>query len=263
MSLPTRSASHSTAGAIGEVVATTVDTIAEGDVVRHGRGWRDYAVVDAASATVLDTGAAPVNAYLGVLGMTGLTAWAGLLVVAGLTAGDVVRVSAASGAAGQIAGQLAKIHGTTRVIGSAGSAAKVRRLADDFGFDAAFDYHDGDITQLLQDAAPDGIDAYFDNVGGDHLAAAIAAANIRARFVPCGAIAGYNATDRPVAPRNLNLVIGAPATPRNARQRPLRTATAVRRGRRPARPRRHPALRRDRVRRTGERARRVSRDAAR
>ena len=150
---------------------------------------------------------APASAYLGVLGMTGLTAYAGLTRAAEMKAGDAVFVSGAAGAVGSMVGQLAGLLGATRVIGSAGTDAKVARLRD-LGFDAAFNYHDGPVTDLLGQAAPDGIDVYYDNVGGDHLEAAINHLNTDGRVAMCGAISQYNSVEPPCAPRNLGLAIG-------------------------------------------------------
>ncbi|MCT2279219.1 NADP-dependent oxidoreductase [Micromonospora chalcea] len=194
-------------GAIGEVVAGEAGGVKPGDVVLHGLGWREYALVDAKGARKVDPDLAPVTAYLGVLGMTGLTAYAGLLDVAAMKPGETVFVSGAAGAVGSMVGQIAKLRGAGRVIGSAGSAAKVERLTA-LGFDAAFDYHDGPVSKQLRAAAPDGVDVYFDNVGGDHLEAAIGAMNVHGRAAVCGMIAQYNATEPPAAPRNLALVIG-------------------------------------------------------
>ncbi|HWT94563.1 MAG TPA: NADP-dependent oxidoreductase [Solirubrobacteraceae bacterium] len=194
-------------GAVGEVVASRAEGFAEGDVVLHDRGWREYAKVPAQYAVKVDTQLAPASRYLGVLGMPGLTAYVGLLDVAGLRDGDVVFVSGAAGAVGSIVGQIAKLRGHT-VIGSAGSPEKVAHLKDDLGFDAAFDYHDGHPVKLLREAAPDGIDVYFDNVGGDHLEAAIDSAKNGARFALCGAISAYNATEPPPGPRNMFLCVG-------------------------------------------------------
>ena len=194
-------------GAIGEVVAGEAGGVKPGDVVLHGLGWREYALVDAKGARKVDPDLAPVTAYLGVLGMTGLTAYAGLLDVAAMRPGETVFVSGAAGAVGSMVGQIAKLRGAGRVIGSAGSAAKVERLTA-LGFDAAFDYHDGPVSKQLRAAAPDGVDVYFDNVGGDHLEAAIGAMNPHGRAAICGMIAQYNATEPPAAPRNLALVIG-------------------------------------------------------
>ncbi|MBO4206044.1 NADP-dependent oxidoreductase [Micromonospora echinofusca] len=194
-------------GALGEVLTSNAEGIDPGDTVLHGLGWREYAVVDAASARVVDPELAPVSAYLGVLGMTGLTAYAGLLAVARMQPGETVFVSAAAGAVGSLVGQIAKLRGAGRVIGSAGSPAKVDRLLG-LGFDAAFDYHDGPVRESLKAAAPNGIDVYFDNVGGDHLEAAIGALRTHGRAAICGMIAQYNDAEPPAAPRNLALVIG-------------------------------------------------------
>jgi NADPH-dependent curcumin reductase CurA len=153
-------------GAVGEVIASRSGRHKEGDVVVHSLGWRDYAVVDAKTATPARTDMAPASAFLGALGMTGLTAYAGLLKVAEFTPGDAVFVSGAAGAVGSLVGQIAKAMGASRVVGSAGSPAKVARLLE-LGFDAAFDYHDGPVREQLEKAAgPAGIDVYFDNVGG-------------------------------------------------------------------------------------------------
>ncbi|MET7470557.1 NADP-dependent oxidoreductase [Micromonospora sp. NPDC005686] len=194
-------------GAIGEVVAGEAEGVKPGDTVLHGLGWREYALVDAKGVRKVDPGLAPVTAHLSVLGMTGLTAYAGLLDVAAMKPGETVFVSGAAGAVGSMVGQIAKLRGAGRVIGSAGSAAKVERLAA-LGFDAAFDYHDGPVSKQLKAAAPDGVDVYFDNVGGEHLEAAIGAMNLHGRAAVCGMIAQYNATEPPAAPRNLALVIG-------------------------------------------------------
>ncbi|SIN09395.1 NADP-dependent oxidoreductase [Micromonospora cremea] len=194
-------------GAIGEVVASEAADVAVGDTVLHGLGWREYALLDATAARKVDPSLAPVSAYLSVLGMTGLTAYAGLLEVAAMKPGETVFVSAAAGAVGSLVGQIAKLKGAGRVVGSAGSPAKVERLRA-LGFDAAFDYHDGSVRDSLKAAAPDGVDVYFDNVGGDHLEAAISAMNLHGRAAICGMIAQYNDTEPPAAPRNLALVIG-------------------------------------------------------
>jgi len=201
-------------GALGEVVESTVDSFKAGDVVLHQLGWRTHAVLDAKHAVKVDPAAAPLNAYLGVLGMTGLTAYAGLLDVAEFKAGDTVFVSGAAGAVGSVVGQLAKLKGAKRVIGSAGSAEKVRHLIDDLGFDAAFNYKDGPVAEQLSAAAPEGIDVYFDNVGGEHLEAAIDSSNLHARMAICGMISLYNNTEPAAAPRNLPSIIGKRLTVR-------------------------------------------------
>ena len=148
----------------------------------------------------------PPQAYLGVLGGNGLTAYAGLLRVSGLREGDDVWVSAAAGAVGSIVAQLAKLRGH-RVIGSAGSAPKVAYLLDELKLDAAFDYHAGPVGDLLGQAAPDGIDVYFDNVGGDHLEAAIGALRRGGRVAVCGAVSEYDAAEPPPGPSNLFLLV--------------------------------------------------------
>ncbi|MET4059184.1 NADPH-dependent curcumin reductase CurA [Arthrobacter sp. UYP6] len=199
-------------GAIGEVVESRSEEHKPGDKVLHGLGWRDYAVLDGKRARVIDTDVAPATAYLGVLGMTGLTAYAGLTKVAQFKEGDVVFVSGAAGAVGSLVGQIAKAMGAKKVIGSAGSAEKVQHLLD-LGFDEAFNYHDGPVKeQLKQAAGEDGIDVYFDNVGGEHLEAAISAMNKFGRIAMCGAISQYNTTDAPTGPRNLALAIGKEIT---------------------------------------------------
>ena len=194
-------------GAVGEVVASRADAVSEGDTVLHQLGWREYAVLDGGAVRKVDTDLAPPQAYLGVLGMPGLTAYVGLLDIAALAEGDVVFVSGAAGAVGGMAGQIAKVRGH-RVIGSAGSPEKVAHLTDELGFDAALNYRDGDVAGQLAQAAPDGIDVYFDNVGGGHLEAALEVLNRNGRVAMCGAISQYNATEPVAGPRNLGLAVG-------------------------------------------------------
>ena len=198
-------------GAVGEVIASRSSERRVGDTVVHGFGWRELAVVDAKSCKPVDTSLAPASVFLGALGMTGLTAYAGLTAVAEFTEGDTVFVSGAAGAVGSLVGQIARLLGATRVIGSAGSAEKVERLLA-LGFDAAFNYHDGPVSRQLAEAAPEGIDVYFDNVGGEHLEAAIATMNVGGRIAMCGAIAQYNSTKPAAAPRNLAAAIGKQLT---------------------------------------------------
>lgn len=195
-------------GAVGEVVASNAEGIAVGDHVLHGLGWREYAEVPANRVAKVDPDVAPLSAYLGVLGMTGLTAYAGLFEVASFKEGDVVFVSGAAGAVGSQVGQMARLKGASRVIGSAGSDEKVKLLVEEYGFDAAFNYKNGPVRDQLREAAPDGIDVYFDNVGGEHLEAAISSFNVHGRAAICGMIAQYNSTEPTPAPRNLALVIG-------------------------------------------------------
>ncbi|MFC0600924.1 NADP-dependent oxidoreductase [Streptomyces palmae] len=195
-------------GAVGEVIASEAEGIAVGDHVLHGLGWREYALLDAGHSVVVDPKAAPLSAYLGVLGMTGLTAYAGLLEVASFQEGDTVFVSGAAGAVGSQVGQIARLKGAARVIGSAGSDEKVRLLLDEYGFHAAFNYKSGPVADQLAEAAPDGIDVYFDNVGGEHLEAAIGCMKVHGRIAVCGMISQYNETEPSPAPRNLAQVIG-------------------------------------------------------
>ncbi|MBJ6121562.1 NADP-dependent oxidoreductase [Sphingomonas mollis] len=177
-------------GAVGEVVESRDPSLAVGDLVQHMFGWRDEAVGPAAAFIKLPAIDAPPQAFLGQLGMPGMTAYWGLLAVAEAKEGDTVFVSAAAGAVGSTVVQVAKAKGMT-VIGSAGGAAKgewVRSL----GADAVIDYKAGSVVEALGKAAPKGIDVYFDNVGGDHLDAALAHARPRARFAICGMIDVYN-----------------------------------------------------------------------
>ncbi|WP_369036724.1 MULTISPECIES: NADP-dependent oxidoreductase [Streptomyces] len=194
-------------GAVGEVIASNAEGLSVGDHVLHFLGWREYAAVNAKDAVKVDPEAAPLSTYLGVLGMTGLTAYAGLLRTASFKEGDTVFVSGAAGAVGGQVGQIAKLKGAARVIGSAGSDDKVKLLVEEYGFDAAFNYKDGSVSEQLRKAAPDGIDVYFDNVGGDHLEAAIGSLNLRGRIAICGMISVYNNTEPAPGPKNLARLI--------------------------------------------------------
>ena len=182
-------------GAVGKVVESRSPHVQVGDTVFHMLGWREQAVAPAAQFNKVPAMGLPDEQWLGNMGLTGATAYFGLLRVAGAKAGDVVFVSAAAGAVGSAVVQIAKAKGMT-VIGSAGGEEKcafVRGL----GADAAIDYRAGPIVKSLMEVAPDGIDVYFDNVGGDHLDAAFAAARQNARFAICGMIEGYNAGPPP------------------------------------------------------------------
>ena len=199
-------------GTVEQVGSGAVDSngtpIRVGDTVAHELGWRTISAVPAQSARVLDTTAAPAQAYLGVLGMTGLTAYAGLLRIGEFAEGDRVFVSAAAGAVGSVVGQLARLKGASMVVGSAGGPEKTSWLVDEAGFDRALDYKATPVRKALATAAPEGIDVYFDNVGGDHLEAAIAAMRPRGRIAICGMISGYNATQPAPGPRNMAMIIG-------------------------------------------------------
>src|SRR3954465_9548605 len=195
-------------GAVGRVVESRSADVPEGALVLTNAGWRDVAVLDAAHVVVLPDAGVPPSYHLGVLGMPGLTAWAGLFRVAGFREGDAVFVSGAAGAVGSLVGQFARLRGASRVVGSAGSPAKVQWLTGELGFDAAFDYHDGRVADLLAAAAPEGIDVFFDNVGGEHLEAAIGALHVHGRAALCGSISGYNAVSPPPGPHNMSLLVG-------------------------------------------------------
>jgi NADPH-dependent curcumin reductase CurA len=192
-------------GAIGRVLQSNDPAIAEGTLVSSMYGWREAFVAPAKTVQPFDPQGVPIPAFLGALGVTGLTAWAGLFKIAGLQEGESVFISAAAGAVGSIACQLAKFHGC-RVIGSAGSPSKISFLQDELKVDYAFDYHDGDPLKHLEEGAPEGIHVYFDNTGGPQLEAAIASMQNHGRIALCGAIAGYN---HPMpGPRNLHSAIG-------------------------------------------------------
>lgn len=188
--------------AVGEVIASGDPGFAVGDLVWSRLGWREgfTAPVDKVEKRSRDL---PPQAYLGFAGMTGLTAWLGLFDVAKLQAGETVFISAASGGVGSVACQMARIRGA-RVIGASGGAHKIAFLRNELKLDGAIDYKaEANLTKALAREAPDGIDVYFDNVGGEHLHAALAIAKPRARIALCGMISQYNATEAPSAPRNL------------------------------------------------------------
>jgi hypothetical protein len=189
--------------AIGEVVASRSADIPTGATVAHFLGWREYAVLDAAAATVVDTSLARPQDHLGALGTTGLTAYLAVSEIAPVKPGDVVFVSGAAGAVGSVAGQIARKLGAAKVIGSAGGPRKAKAVVEDFGFDAAVDYREGALTERLAELAPEGIDVYVDNVGGDHLRAAIAALKVHGKAAIVGMISQYNATAPVPGPDNL------------------------------------------------------------
>ena len=192
-------------GAVGVVEQSADDAVPVGTVVQHMAGWREHAVLPATEVRAVDTTLAPASAYLGALGMPGLTAYVGLTAIAEVREGDAVFVSGAAGAVGSIVGQLARKLGAARVVGSAGTPEKVAWLVDELGFDAALDYRAAPIARQLKAHAP--LDVFFDNVGGDHLEAAILHAADFARMALCGAISGYDATAPAPGPRNLMMVV--------------------------------------------------------
>jgi NADPH-dependent curcumin reductase CurA len=193
-------------GAIGEVVESAADGFAPGDLVQHMAGWRDEAVIDARTAQKLPKLGARPEQFLGVLGVTGMTAYFGLLDAASAKQGDVVFVSAGAGAVGSVVVQVAKAKAMT-VIGSAGGTEKCEFVRS-LGADHVVDYKAGPVLKGLAEAAPDGIDIYFDNVGGDHLDAAFAIARNNARFAICGMIDSYNQRE-PMAFRFIQRIIAA------------------------------------------------------
>jgi NADPH-dependent curcumin reductase CurA len=194
-------------GAVGVVESSRHPGFEEGTLVLHQLGWREACVLPGDQALAIDPSLAPPQAFLGALGMPGFTAWVGLKEIGALADGDRVFVSAAAGAVGSVACQIAKNHGCT-VVGSAGSDDKVAWLTDELGVDSAFNYKTiGNIHSHLPQVAGDGFDIYFDNVGGDHLEAALLNMKPFGRLVICGMIEQYNATIPPRGPRSLIAVI--------------------------------------------------------
>lgn len=199
--------------AIGVVVESRAGGFAAGDVVEHFFGLRDVTVTEASNIAQVDLDGLPAEAFLGVMGGPGLTAWLGVVDVAAVRAGDVVLVTGAAGAVGSLAAQVARLRGASHVIGSAGTAEKVRHLREDLGLDSAFDYHDGDFGQQLASAAPEGIDVLFDNVGGSQLEAAIDNVRIGGRLALCGMASQYDG-QAASGPRNLFELISKRVTAR-------------------------------------------------
>jgi NADPH-dependent curcumin reductase CurA len=194
-----------TGGAVGRVEASRNDGFAEGDWVVHMLGWREAAIADERGLQRVDPDLAPLSAYLGVLGMPGFTAVVGIDDIGRVREGEVVYVSAAAGAVGSAAAQVATIRGA-RVLGSAGSPEKVAWL-EELGLDAAFDYRERPVREALHELAPDGLDVFYDNVGGEQLEAAIGAMRDHGRIVACGSISRYNDTAPSPGPRNMPLVV--------------------------------------------------------
>ncbi|CAM2982215.1 MULTISPECIES: NADP-dependent oxidoreductase [Halobacterium] len=194
-------------GVVGEVVESESDAYEAGDLVSGNGTWADYSLLDAANVAPVDPSVADLPAYLGVLGMPGRTAYFGLLEVGAPKPGDTVVVSGAAGAVGSVVGQIAK-HNGCRVVGFAGSEEKVDWLTEDLGFDAGINYKQvDDYSAALDDAAPDGVDVYFDNVGGPISDAVFTKLNVDARVAVCGQIAHYNNEDVPTGPRKLPQLI--------------------------------------------------------
>ena len=182
------------AGAVGRVTASEHPGFAEGDYVYGAFGVQEYARSDGQGVSIIDISLAEPSTYLGALGMSGLTAYFGLLDIGRIQPGETVVVSGAAGAVGSIAGQIAKIKGC-RAVGIAGGPAKCRAVVDEFGFDAAIDYRAGNIRKALREHAPDGVDVYFDNVGGEILDDVLTRLARAARIIICGAVSQYNETE--------------------------------------------------------------------
>lgn len=196
-------------GGVGEIVESRTDAYTPGQLVFGMTGWQDYVVIDAGESAmqVLPDGVPPGIA-IGILGVTGMTAYFGLIDVGQVKDGDVVVVSGAAGATGSAAGQIAKIKGAKKVVGIAGGAEKCAYIVDELGFDEAIDYKNEDVAKRLHEACPDGIDLYFDNVGGSILNDCLANIAMRGRVVLCGAISTYNSDDPPPGPSNyLSLLV--------------------------------------------------------
>jgi NADPH-dependent curcumin reductase CurA len=188
-------------GAIGKVIESRAGEFKPGDAVTSNFGWREYFIASPKELHPVGPDVQPLSVYLGALGMTGMTAWAGLDLME-VKAGDVIYISGAAGAVGNVAGQLAKLRGC-KVIGSAGSMEKVEFLREECGFDIAFDYKTGPVIEQLNLEVPDGIDVYFDNVGGKTLEAALSALRVHGRIIACGGISGYNEEKPRPGPSNL------------------------------------------------------------
>lgn len=191
---------------IGEVIASGDPGFAVGDIVGGARGWQSHCLSAAGSLYKVARGSAPLSAYLGVLGMPGTTAYSGMKDIGQPKAGETVVISAASGAVGSVAGQLAKRAGA-RVIGVAGGPDKCLWVQEALGFDACIDHRVGNLDDALREACPNGIDVYFENVGGALQHAVFAQLNAFARVVMCGMVAQYNEQEMPAGP-NLGFVVG-------------------------------------------------------
>jgi len=195
------------AGTAGVVVESNSDKLAPGDHVVGMLGVQEHGVAGADALTKVDTNLAPLATFLGALGMPGLTAYFGLTEVGDLKEGDVVVISGAAGAVGSVAGQVAKAKGASKVVGIAGGPDKCAWIVDELGFDAAIDYKSESVGKRLHELCPDGINVYFDNVGGDILDAALANLAWGARVVICGAISQYNAEGGMQGPKNYMMLL--------------------------------------------------------
>jgi NADPH-dependent curcumin reductase CurA len=204
---PTDVGEPMTGQAVGDVVESEDPRFAEGDTVVGQLGWQEYAVARGGSLRKLDPALAPPQTALHVLGATGLTAYFGLFDVGEAKPGDAVVVSAASGAVGQIVGQLAKIAGCSPVVGLAGSAEKVADLTELYGYDIGIDYKRDDVNARLKEACPNGVDVYFDNVGGSLSETIFRRLALHGRVAVCGQISQYNLSEPELAPRNLGFLI--------------------------------------------------------
>jgi NADPH-dependent curcumin reductase CurA len=194
------------AGTVGEVVASKNPKFQVGDIVLASSGWQEYAVSDGRGLRKLDPGVAPIQTALGVLGMPGMTAYVGLAEIGQPKAGETVAVAAATGPVGSLVGQIAKLRGA-RAVGIAGGPEKCRALTEEFGFDAAVDHRAPDFAEQLARACPNGIDVYFENVGGAVFEAVLPLLNDFARIPVCGLIAQYNATGLPEGPNRIPLLM--------------------------------------------------------
>jgi NADPH-dependent curcumin reductase len=192
-------------GTVGEVVASNVAQFNAGDTVVAMLGWQQYGLSDGKGVTRVDPRIVPASAYLGVVGMPGVTAWYGLLEIGQPKPGETVVVSAASGAVGSVVGQLAKLKGC-RAVGIAGGAAKCAYVVNTLGFDACIDYKSGNLYDELKPAAPQGIDVYFENVGGEIMDTVLRRMNAFSRIPVCGLISQYNSSE-PYALRNVRSVL--------------------------------------------------------
>ena len=196
------------AGGAGKVIASENPNFAIGDMVTGSLGIQQYWHVPEGKGLVkIDTRIAPLSTWLSTLGMTGMTAYFGIMDVGAIKEGDVVVVSGGAGAVGAVVGQVAKLKGC-RVVGIAGGQDKVDYMVNELGFDAGIDYRSGDLRKALRTACPEGIDVYFDNVGGDILDTCLSMIRMKARIVICGAISQYNNTEGVVGPKNyLSLLV--------------------------------------------------------